>query len=317
MSYPYRQARFDYGVRKGATLALCLHMTEGGGGIEEVEYLERDPARGVSANFLALADGTIYQMLDITHASGSLHPGDISTRTKPYYGGQYLKACLPDPLWRDPNSYIISIEIGGKAVNGPTPAQVKAIIAWGLDMRRRFPSIIGAFGHADQTDQKACPGTTSNMKAIFAGIGGHGRFTSSAGPSQPIEDAPMIYTHGGVQLATISQGTGTRDVPGGPFTGKPLAADTRVVILGYDASGKYAECSGLYASLPTSKLTACKWVSVSALGDITTISPAPPVTPPVEPPDCTIPVATALQEGYASAKADALAAVQAIEPPKP
>jgi hypothetical protein len=148
-------------------------MTEGNGTKADVDYLAHNPRLGVSANFVSLADGTIYQMLDIHHASGSLHPGDISTKNKPFYGGEFLKEALPDPLWRDPNTWVISIEIGGKAAVGPTDIQTAAIIAWAKDMKSRFPTITGIFGHADQTDEKPCPGTSANMLSIFAALG-HG-----------------------------------------------------------------------------------------------------------------------------------------------
>jgi hypothetical protein len=274
-------------------------MTEGNGGYADVAYLAGNPARGVSANFVALADGTIYQMLPWGNASGSLRPGDISTNAKPYYGGQFLKACLPDPLWRDPNSYIISIEIGGKAVDGPTPKQAAAVIAWAADMRSHYPTIVGAFGHADQTDQKPCPGDTPAMRGIFDAIGGHGLFIK--------EDDPMIYSLGGLQTAILPVGTVVRHAPHGPLSAGTITVAARFLILGYDVTGKFAEISGDYTKTPDSTpLTACAWVATSAL---TALAPAFGGTAPA---DCTAQVTAASAAGYAAAKADAIAAVGLI-----
>lgn len=165
------QAKYDYGPRKSTT-ALVLHMTEGNGTIDDVKYLARNPARGVSANFVALHDGTIWQMLDWDHASGSLNPADRSTN-KAYYGRKYLLEALPDGKWEDPNTHVLSMEIGGKAAIGPTRIQADAVIQWAYDMQQRFPTLTGIFGHADQTNTKPCPGTSAEMKRIFTTLG-HG-----------------------------------------------------------------------------------------------------------------------------------------------
>lgn len=301
MTYPYKQARYDYGVRRGPTLALCLHMTEGAATIEAVDYLAGNPARGVSANFVSLGDGTIYQMLPIDHASGSLHPGDISTsKTKPYYNGKYLKACLPDPRWRDPNSYIISIEIGGHAADGPNPAQVAAVIAWGLDMRRRYPSIVGAFGHADQTDQKGCPGITPAMKSIFAGIGGHGLFAATAGPAQPIEGDtvyPFSFTPGASGAIKVS-GLGHSYLNLADGTLHPIADGTSIPIAHPGKLGKPL-AGGLAGA---DRVSVYVWTGTSSPAALL----ASDVIITLLPSDAAA--------GYASAKADALAAVEAIAP---
>lgn len=172
--YPFHNGPNQYGTRKG-TLGLALHMTEGNGGDGDLAYLLGDPARGVSANFFSHEDGTIHQLMPLSQASGSMNPKDRSS-DKGYYSDKNLKAVL-GTHWTNPNAYSISIEIGGKRAAGPNAKQVEACIAWGRDMRDRYPSLVGAYGHADQTDTKGCPGTTPAMKAIFAGIGGHGLFT--------------------------------------------------------------------------------------------------------------------------------------------
>lgn len=172
MTYTYVQAACDYGLRKGPTLALVFHMAEGGGTVSYLDNIGSPPRLGVSANFVCEYSGRMVQMLPLDHASGSLHPGDIASE-KPYYKGSIFKAVLGD-WWDDPNSASISVEIEGFASSGPGSGQVKALIAWAADMAARFPTIRGAVGHADQTDVKACPGASSNMRAIFDGIGGHG-----------------------------------------------------------------------------------------------------------------------------------------------
>jgi hypothetical protein len=169
VSYPYVQARYDYAVRKGPAFGLLYHMAEGG---NTVAYLANDPSRGVSVHAVCKYDGTVVQMLDWTHASGSLNPTDRST-DKAYFGHKYLVDVL-GPWWSDPNSAVLSMEIEGFASKGPNAAQMAAAVSWGLDMKGRFPDLRGAIGHADQTDTKACPGTTDAMKAIFSGVGGHG-----------------------------------------------------------------------------------------------------------------------------------------------
>lgn len=179
MTYPFRQG-IDYGPRKG-TLGLALHMSEGGDGL--VDYLARRPGetdaqwrtriRGVSANACFLSDGTVWQMVDWTHASGSMNPADRNPATTGYYNGTIIRDVLGDH-YVDPNAWSISAEIAGRRADGPTDAQVRAVIAWGRDMAAMFPTLRGAYGHADQTDTKGCPGTTPNMRAIFDGLGGHG-----------------------------------------------------------------------------------------------------------------------------------------------
>lgn len=190
MTYPYKQAKYDYGPRKG-TIALVLHMTEGNGDIGDVNYLAGNPARGVSANFVALHDGTIWQMLPIDHTSGSLNPSARSTN-KAFYGRDYLLEALPGNLWKDPNPYVISIEIGGKAADGPTDIQTEAVINWAYDMMNRYPTLTGIFGHADQTDTKPCPGTSANMRSIFNTLG-HGSLFVPQAPITATVPALVSY----------------------------------------------------------------------------------------------------------------------------
>lgn len=171
----------DYGPRKG-TLGLSFHMSEGGDGL--VGFLARHPGEdlwqwahrvnGVSCNAALLSTGEVVQMLPWDHASGNLNPDD-RVGEDGYYGHHHLVDVLGDH-WPDPNTWTISMEIAGRRADGPTDAQVEAAIGWGLSMRAAFATIQGAVGHHDQA-VKGCPGLTPNMKAIFAGVGGHGLFT--------------------------------------------------------------------------------------------------------------------------------------------
>jgi hypothetical protein len=185
-TYPFIQAAYDFGKRKGPTLGLMFHGAEAESGV--VGYLSRDPARHVSANFVCERSGRMVRMLNIDNASGSMNPADRST-DKAYYGHKHLVAVLGD-WWRDPNSAVISVEIEMYARLGPNDAQVNSLIAWSKDMKSRYRSIRGALGHADQTDTKGCPGTTAKMRLVFSQIGGHGLW----GAAQEAEDDMPAFT---------------------------------------------------------------------------------------------------------------------------
>lgn len=171
MNYPYTQSWWDYGVRNGPTLGLCYHMAEGSGTVGYLDNKGNPPPRGVSVHAVCQLDGTVVQMLPWSHASGSLNPDDRTTEYG-YYGHDTLIAVLGS-YWLDPNVAVLSMEIEGFRAQGPNPKQVAAAIAWGLDMKSHYPELRGAIGHHDQSP-KECPGTTAAMKAIFAGVGGHG-----------------------------------------------------------------------------------------------------------------------------------------------
>lgn len=208
-TYPFVQARYDYGKRKGPTLGLMFHGSESEAGL--VGYLSRDPARGVSANFVCERSGRMVRMLNIDNASGSLNPKDRST-DKAYYGHKHLVAVLGD-WWTNPNAAVISVEIEMYAAKGPNDAQVASLIAWSKDMTARFPSIRGALGHADQTDTKGCPGTTAKMRAVFDGIGGHGLWRT---PQQPSEEED-VRIHWGIENWRLDKGPNRVTTLGSPI----------------------------------------------------------------------------------------------------
>lgn len=160
-------------------------MTEGNGTYADVQYLMRRTGetvaawhtriRGVSAHVVITDDGTVYQMVDFDHAAGSFNPNDRQGATTGYYHWPIIRDVL-GTSYIDPNACSIVAEIAGKRATGPNDKQVRAAIAWANDMKNRYPTIRGAFGHADQTDTKGCPGTTVRMRSIFDAIGGHGRW---------------------------------------------------------------------------------------------------------------------------------------------
>lgn len=177
MSYPFVASRYRGPVREGPTLGVLLHMAEGG---NTVHYLAGDPARGVSVHFVIEYTGRIVQMLNWNERAGTLNPRDRSS-DKRYYGHSHLVDVLGN-WWTNPNHALIQVEMEGFARTGPNVKQRAAVVALVADITTRFPSVRGALGHADQTDTKACPGTTDAMKSVFAAIGGHGLWTEEDVP---------------------------------------------------------------------------------------------------------------------------------------
>jgi hypothetical protein len=166
VSYPYRQARYDYGARKGPILGFVVHMAEGGG---TVDYLARQPARGVSVHYVIEYSGLIVQMLHESHASGSINPQTIRTGNDAdgFYGISAAQTVLGQWV-RDPNSATITLEIEGFARQGPNDQQLRALQALVTDVRTRHPGI-GLLGHRDFQDVKPCPGRLIPWEVL----GGH------------------------------------------------------------------------------------------------------------------------------------------------
>jgi N-acetylmuramoyl-L-alanine amidase-like protein len=168
MSYPFVPATNDYGPRKGPALGFVIHMAEGGG---TVGFLSKpDVPRGVSVHYVIEYTGRIVQMLDETHASGSIDPTQIRTTddSDGFYGVSANKAVMGD-WWNDPNSACISVEIEGFAASGPNTAEHGSLKTLVNDVRSRYPSI-GLLGHRDFADYKACPGKLIH----WTDLGGHG-----------------------------------------------------------------------------------------------------------------------------------------------
>jgi hypothetical protein len=170
----------DYGPRQG-TLGFACHMAEGGDGT--LGYLARrgtesrsewvTRVRGVSANFVILSTGETVQMVGWGRASGSMNPANRGPATG-FYNTGVIRAVLGSH-YVDPNAYSLSVEITGYRRNGPNAKQVAALIDLVAEARRRYPTLRGAYGHADQTSTKGCPGTHPMMLAAWQRIG-HGLF---------------------------------------------------------------------------------------------------------------------------------------------
>lgn len=180
MAYPFVQAAFDYGPRKGPVLGFVVHMAEGGG---TVGYLAGSPARGVSVHYVVERSGRVVQMLREDHASGSINPADLRTTDDPggFYGVTAARAVL-GLSWHDPNSVVISCEIEGFAAAGPNADQAKALAELVDGVRSRHAAI-GVLGHRDFADYKPCPGRLID----WASLGGHGEETT-------MRQAPIIDT---------------------------------------------------------------------------------------------------------------------------
>lgn len=186
--YRYVPARYDFGAGLEPR-AIVWHMAEGG---NTVEYLRRNPKRRVSVHFVIQADGTTVQMLTLDHISGSLNPQSLRDRMArlfrwyrlddaPFrnpdgelvrYGASAAKAVLGTG-YRDPNRYVISVEVEGFASKGTTPAQRVAAVRLARKLREAIPTLRGNLGHRDFTPTKACPG---RIGIPWKNLGGHGRW---------------------------------------------------------------------------------------------------------------------------------------------
>ena len=198
MTYRYVQG-IDYGLRTG-TRGLSFHMSEGGDGLVgylarrsgETDAQWRQRVNGVSCHVAILSTGEVVQMLRWDRACGNLNPNDRAGEYG-YYGHQHLVDVLGDG-WTNPNEWTLSVELAGYRAKGPTDAQVKSAVAWGLEMKAMFPTLRGATGHHDQSP-KECPGLTANMRAIFDGVGGHGLWGKELDVQAEITDlTPKLVT---------------------------------------------------------------------------------------------------------------------------
>lgn len=258
---PY-PARYDYGSRRSyPTLAFVVHMAEGK---DVAQYLSRKPARGVSVHYTIeqrtkrWKDGEVVRCLPEGRISGSLNPDTIRTTDDPdgYYGASYAKAAL-GRYWTNPNVAVVSIEIAGRAVDGPTPAQVESLLALFREVDRRYSADVDPLGHRDFQNVKRCPGKSPALVDAFAqmgrGKGGDYVSTRHFAPGQvcDVRDDAKLY-----------------DYPGGPVIGTidpPLTRD----FLGYSPKG------GDYALVATDLSTGrTAWVRASSVANVRVETPA-------------------------------------------
>jgi hypothetical protein len=214
------KSQIDAGPAKGPRLGLMYHMAEGNNTVEFLSLpitKKRNPRKN-SVHGVIDKKGVFTQMLDYSHMHTSLNP-KVKSTDKKFFGVKHLKAVLAefaivDPKGKKlgaklgPNHATLAVEIEGFAKNGPNPAQVATAIAWGLEMRDKFPSLRGALGHADQTNTKACPGASPAMREIFDGVGGHGLW----------EDSMLAF-----KILEAENGAGTVTVKGGGHSAIILA----------------------------------------------------------------------------------------------
>lgn len=223
-------AGIDYGARKG-TLGFVVHMAEGGDGT--VAYLARrsgesDSAwrtrvRGVSANFVILSTGETVQMVRWDRASGSLNPADRGP-TSGFYRTSIIQAVL-GPRYVDPNAWSLSVEITGYRKVGPNRDQVEALVALVAEARRRYPTLRGAYGHADQTDTKGDPGVAPSMLEAWQRIG-HGLFAE--------EVIVKVFSVPGSFSGSWPVGTPVYPGPTGAASGKLATKRAGLLVVGQD-----------------------------------------------------------------------------------
>ncbi len=160
---------------------FMIHMAEG---TNVAAYLGRKPARGVSVQYVVESDGSIVPMVPELRVAGSLNPAALRNDTGPYYGRRHLDYVLGSAGSRNPNRYVIAVEVAGTAKKGPNAKQVAALVRLFNDCKRRYPNI-KPLGHRDQQDVKPCPGGTASMRLAFSSMGGHGMDYKKVKPKPP------------------------------------------------------------------------------------------------------------------------------------
>lgn len=186
-------------VRKPSEVrGFMVHVAEG---VNVAEYLSRKPARNVSVHFTVESDGSIVPMVPELRIAGSLNPAALRTDTGPYYGRRHLDYVLGAAGSKNPNHYVIAVEVAGTAKKGPNAKQVAALVRLFNDCRRRYPNI-KPLGHRDQQDLKPCPGGTAAMRLAFSGMGGHGMdYRKPTKPKPPPVVVPPPVTPCDARLA--------------------------------------------------------------------------------------------------------------------
>ena len=253
-SIPY-PARFDYGSRSGRpTLGIVWHMAEGQ---DVAQYLSRDPARGVSVHYTIerqttrWEDGEVVRCLPEGRISGSINPDTIRRADDPdgYYGASFARSAL-GAWWSNPNVAVISVEVAGRAQDGPTSAQVGSMVALFEEVSRRYDGI-DPLAHRDLQDVKACPGRSQAMKEALArmGRGTVRRFMSTRGfvPDQlcDVRDGATLFNYpGGADIGMVTGGT-VRSLLGWSPAGRDFALVSTDLSAGRTAWVKAANVSNV------------------------------------------------------------------------
>ncbi len=305
----YIQATHDtIGPRPYDTLGFVVHMAEG---LNVATYLAgNNVGRNVSVHFTieqktsTFADGEIIQQMDLDRISGSINPGTVRTTDDPdgYYGASHAKHVVGSYWPRNVNRAVITVELAGRGVIGPNPAQVESLLRLFAFLRERYPDI-KPLGHRDWQSVKGCPGYTRAIKDAFARMGGHGKdFTAGPAPvptpPTPQEDTVQLNAFNALRIGDVAKGTPFKTSLEAAFPDSDVwkvQADATVPVLGFKQS---------HALIPLTfaggDVHLC-WIDRKAA---TNLRERPPVTVevPGPAPDCPDP-----QEAIQAAVAPALA----------
>ena len=200
---PFIHATHDsFGTRRAPVLAFVTHMAESSLRPRAVAgYLSgSNVLRRVSVHFTVEGDGEVIQMLNLSRVSGSINPGTLRTDNDALYGYRHAKAAL-GAWWSNPNHAVLTVELAGRALDGPTPNVVAGWIR--LVGLLRQHGVIGRgtdmLGHRDFQNVKPCPGRL----IPWSKVGGHGDIAS--GPIVTEDEMPLSTSKRPL-VALIKQG---------------------------------------------------------------------------------------------------------------
>jgi len=165
--------------------------------------------------------------------SGSIDPDTLRQTNDPngFYGVNHARHAL-GRWWSNPNVAVISVEVAGRAKDGPTKRQVAAMVELFEDIDRRYGRVI-PLGHRDFQQVKRCPGQTAAIRRAFREMGGHGKDFDSA------PERRFMSTRGFVpgQVCDVAQGARLFNYPGGKAIGT-VDGDVARQLLGYSPNGR-------------------------------------------------------------------------------
>jgi N-acetyl-anhydromuramyl-L-alanine amidase AmpD len=198
----------EQGPRPGgaaAIRAIVIHMAEGGGTASHLKHED-----GNSSHYVVEYSGNIVQMVAEKRHAGSINPGRLRSTNTPFfkflgerlrYGkSEAVRALGGEDFYRNPNTFVIAIEVEGFAKpltpkkqirhpranpdGGPTAKQRKALDKLVADIRSRRNKVYPCLGHRDFQKYKACPG----RRMPWADYGGHAVTTLPGQTREPIPD---------------------------------------------------------------------------------------------------------------------------------
>jgi len=230
-------AKYDYGSRRSyPTRAVVFHMAEG---TDVARYLSTgNVARGVSVTYTieqktsAFRDGEIVRILAEHRISGSINPDTLRRTNDPngLYGVRHARHALGK--WHsNPNVAVISVEVAGRAKDGPTARQVASMVELFEDIERRYDRVI-PLAHRDFQQVKPCPGQTRGIRLAFHTMGGHGK-------DYDTPERRHMSTRGFVpgQVCDVADGARLFNYPGAKAIGS-VDGDVARQLLGYSPNGR-------------------------------------------------------------------------------